>query len=103
MSTSNEIQDFKITRMQNEIEFFKQTTEQSLVRNGKQLDRIISILEDDDSINKKGLVTKVNEMQSKIYSLRNFLNAYKLAVAMIAGLFTAIGAAIATYLNVKKI
>ena len=103
MSTSNEIQDFKITRMQNEIEFFKQTTEQSLVKNGKQLDRIISILEDDATINKKGLVTKVNEMQSKIYSLNNFLRAYKLAIAMIAGLFTAIGALIGTYINFKKI
>lgn len=102
IETMEEIQDFKITRLENEVSFFKATTQESMLENGKRLDRIISILEDDDSINKKGLVSQVKDMESKMYSLNNFLKAYKLAIAMIAGLFTAVGAAIGTYINFKK-
>lgn len=102
IETMEEIQDFKITRLENEVSFFKSTTQESILKNGKRLDRILSILEDDESINKKGLVSKVKDMESKMYSLNNFLKAYKLAIAMIAGLFTAIGAAIGTYINFKK-
>tara|TARA_R110002072_G_C7819582_1_gene523228 strand:- start:420 stop:740 length:321 start_codon:yes stop_codon:yes gene_type:complete len=102
IETMEEIQDFKITRLENEVSFFKATTQESMLENGKRLDRIISILEDDDSINKKGLVSQVKDMESRMYSLNNFLKAYKLAIAMIAGLFTAVGAAIGTYINFKK-
>ena len=102
IETMEEIQDFKITRLENEVSFFKSTTQESMLENGKRLDRILSILEDDESINKKGLVSKVKDMESKMYSLNNFLKAYKLAIAMIAGLFTAIGATIGTYINFKK-
>jgi phosphopantetheine adenylyltransferase len=102
LETMEEIQDFKITRLENEVSFFKATTQESMLENGKRLDRIISILEDDDSINKKGLVSQVKDMEARMYSLNNFLKAYKLAIAMIAGLFTAIGAAIGTYINFKK-
>ena len=102
IETMEEIQDFKITRLENEVSFFKSTTQESMLENGKRLDRILSILEDDESINKKGLVSKVKDMEAKMYSLNNFLKAYKLAIAMIAGLFTAIGAAIGTYINFKK-
>jgi len=102
LENMEEIQDFKITRLENEVSFFKATTQESMLENGKRLDRIISILEDDDSINKKGLVSQVKDMEARMYSLNNFLKAYKLAIAMIAGLFTAIGAAIGTYINFKK-
>lgn len=95
-------QDFRITRLEQEVDFFRKTTEQSLVENGKKMDRVISVLENDDSIGKIGLVKKVNELENRLVSLRNFIRAYKLAIAMLAGLFTAIGSAITYYINWLK-
>lgn len=92
-------QDFRITRLEQEVDFFRKTTEQSLVENGKKMDRVISVLENDESIGKIGLVKKVNELENRLISLRNFIRAYKLAIAMLAGLFTAIGSAITYYIN----
>jgi len=95
-------QDFRITRLEQEVDFFRKTTEQSLVENGKKLNRVISVLENDDSIGKIGLVKKVNELENRLVSLRNFIRAYKLAIAMLAGLFTAIGSAVTYYINWLK-
>ena len=95
-------QDFRITRLEKEVDFFRKTTEQSLVENGKKMDRVISVLENDDSIGKIGLVKKVNELENRLVSLRNFIRAYKLAIAMLAGLFTAIGSAVTYYINWLK-
>jgi len=95
-------QDFRITRLEQEVDFFRKTTEQSLVENGKKMDRVISVLENDDSIGKIGLVKKVNELENRLISLRNFIRAYKLAIAMLAGLFTAIGSAVTYYINYLK-
>ena len=95
-------QDFRITRLEQEVDFFRKTTEQSLVENGKKMDRVISVLENDDSIGKVGLVKKVNELENRLVSLRNFIRAYKLAIAMLAGLFTAIGSAVTYYINWLK-
>ena len=95
-------QDFRITRLEQEVDFFRKTTEQSLVENGKKMDRVISVLENDDSIGKIGLVKKVNELENRLVSLRNFIRAYKLAIAMLAGLFTAIGSAVTYYINYLK-
>lgn len=95
-------QDFRITRLEQEVDFFRKTTEQSLVENGKKMDRVISVLENDDSIGKTGLVKKVNELENRLVSLRNFIRAYKLAIAMLAGLFTAIGSAVTYYINWMK-
>lgn len=92
-------QNFRISRLEQEVDFFRKTTEQSLVENGKKIDRVLSVLESDESIGKDGLVKKVNKLEDKIYSLRNFIRAYKLAIAMLAGLFTAIGSAITYYVN----
>mgnify|MGYP001452747405 CR=1 FL=1 len=95
-------QDFRITRLEQEVDFFRKTTEQSLVENGKKMDRVISVLENDDSIGKIGLVKKVKELENRLVSLRNFIRAYKLAIAMLAGLFTAIGSAVTYYINWLK-
>ena len=95
-------QDFRITRLEQEVDFFRKTTEQSLVENGKKMDRVISVLENDDAIGKIGLVNKVNELENRLISLRNFIRAYKLAIAMLAGLFTAIGSAVTYYINYLK-
>ena len=95
-------QDFRITRLEQEVDFFRKTTEQSLVENGKKMDRVISVLENDDSIGKIGLVKKVNELENRLVSLRNFIRAYKLAIAMLAGLFTAICSAVTYYINWLK-
>lgn len=94
--------DFRITRLENEVDFFKKTTEQSMIENGKKIDRILNVLESDETLNRDGLVEKVNKLESKLYSLKNFLNAYKLAVAMIGGLFAAIGSGITYYINYMK-
>lgn len=92
-------QDFRITRLEQEVDFFRKTTEQSLVENGKKIDRVLSVLENDETIGKEGLVKKVDKLEHKIYSLKNFIRAYKLAIAMLAGLFTAIGSAVTYYIN----
>lgn len=94
-------QNFRITRLEQEVDFFRKTTEQSLLENGKKIDRVLSVLENDESLGKEGLVTKVRELEDRVISLRNFIKAYKLAVAMLAGLFTAIGSAITYYFNWK--
>lgn len=94
-------QNFRITRLEQEVDFFRKTTEQSLIENGKKIDRVLSVLENDEAIGKQGLVKKVTELESRVVSLRNFIKAYKLAVAMLAGLFTAIGSAITYYFNWK--
>lgn len=96
---SEQEQNFRITRLEQEVDFFRKTTEQSLLENGKKMDRVLSVLENDEALGKDGLVTKVNELEHKLISLRNFIKAYKLAVAMLAGLFTAIGSALTYYFN----
>jgi len=95
-------QNFRITRLEQEVDFFRKTTEQSLVENGKKMDRVLSVLENDEALGKDGLVKKVNELENRLISLRNFIRAYKLAVAMLAGLFTAIGSAVTYYINYLK-
>ena len=60
------------------------------------------MLENDEALGKDGLVKKVNELENRLISLRNFIRAYKLAVAMLAGLFTAIGSAVTYYINYLK-
>ncbi len=95
-------QDFRITRLEQEVDFFRKTTEQSLLENGKKMDRVLSVLENDEALGKEGLVNKVNKLESKVYSLKNFIRAYKLAIAMLAGLFTAIGSGITYYINYLK-
>lgn len=96
---SEQEQNFRITRLEQEVDFFRKTTEQSLLENGKKMDRVLSVLENDEALGKEGLVTKVRELEDRVISLRNFIKAYKLAVAMLAGLFTAIGSAITYYFN----
>ncbi len=98
----DETQDFRITRLENEVDFFRKTTEQSLVENGKKIEKVISILEADEAIGKKGLVKQVDELDKRLLTFRNFINAYKLAIAMLAGLFTTIGAIIGWYFNLRR-
>ena len=100
--SEKDTQDFRITRLENEVDFFRKTTEQSLVENGKKISRILNVLEADENLGKKGLVQEVEEVKIKMISLRNFLNAYKLAIAMLAAFFSAVGAVIGWYLNLSK-
>jgi hypothetical protein len=100
--SDQDTQDFRITRLENEVDFFRKTTEQSLVENGKKINRILNVLEADENLGKKGLVQEVEEVKVKMVSLRNFLNAYKLAIAMLAAFFSAVGAVIGWYLNLHK-
>lgn len=100
--SDKDTQDFRITRLENEVDFFRKTTEQSLVENGKKINRILNVLEADENLGKKGLVQEVEEVKVKMVSLRNFLNAYKLAIAMLAAFFSAVGAVIGWYLNLHK-
>ena len=100
--SDKDTQDFRITRLENEVDFFRKTTEQSLVENGKKINRILNVLEADENLGKKGLVQEVEEVKVKMVSLRNFLNAYKLAIAMLAAFFSAVGAVIGWYLNLNK-
>ena len=100
--SEKDTQDFRITRLENEVDFFRKTTEQSLVENGKKISRILNVLEADENLGKKGLVQEVEEVKIKMISLRNFLNAYKLAIAMLAAFFSAVGAVIGWYLNLNK-
>ena len=95
-------QDFRINRLEQEVDFFRKTTEQSLIENGKKIDRVLSVLETDEAIGKEGLVSKVNTLEDKIYSLKNFIRAYKLAITMLAGVCTAIGSAVTYYINYLK-
>ena len=98
----DETQDFRITRLENEVDFFRKTTEQSLVENGKKIDKVLNVLEADDSVGKKGLVKQVDDLEKRLMTFRNFINAYKLAIAMLAGLFTTIGAVIGWYFNLRR-
>lgn len=98
----DETQDFRITRLENEVDFFRKTTEQSLVENGKKIDKVLNILEADESVGKKGLVKQVDDLEKRLMTFRNFINAYKLAIAMLAGLFTTIGAVIGWYFNLRR-
>ena len=98
----DETQDFRITRLENEVDFFRKTTEQSLVENGKKMDKVLNILESDESVGKKGLVKQVDDLEKRLMTFSNFIRAYKLAIAMLAGLFTTIGGIIGWYFNLKK-
>lgn len=98
----DETQDFRITRLENEVDFFRKTTEQSLVENGKKIDKVLNVLEADDSVGKRGLVKQVDDLEKRLMTFRNFINAYKLAIAMLAGLFTTIGAVIGWYFNLRR-
>ena len=100
--SKDETQDFRITRLENEVDFFRKTTEQSLVENGKKIDKVLNVLEADDSVGKKGLVKQVDDLERRLMTFRNFINAYKLAIAMLAGLFTTIGAVIGWYFNLRR-
>lgn len=98
----DETQDFRITRLENEVDFFRKTTEQSLIENGKKIDKVLNVLEADESVGKKGLVKQVDDLEKRLMTFRNFINAYKLAIAMLAGLFTTIGAIIGWYFNLRR-
>ena len=98
----DETQDFRITRLENEVDFFRKTTEQSLVENGKKIDKVLNILEADESVGKKGLVKQVGDLEQRLMTVSNFIRDYKLAIAMLAGLFTTIGGIIGWYFNLRK-
>lgn len=100
--SKDETQDFRITRLENEVDFFRKTTEHSLVENGKKIDKVLNILEADESVGKKGLVKQVDDLEKRLMTFRNFINAYKLAIAMLAGLFTTIGGIIGWYFNLRR-
>lgn len=99
---SEQENNFRITRLEQEVDFFRKTTEQSLVDNGKKIDRILNVLQSDEALATEGLVEKVNKLETKFYSLRNFIRAYKLAIAMLASFFTGLGALISWYFNIGK-
>jgi hypothetical protein len=100
MSDREQVQDFRLTRMENEVEFFKKTTEQSIMENGKKIDKILNVLQADDSIGERGLVQDVKFLKKEYYGVKNFIQSYKLAVAMVVGVFTTVAGVIGWYLSV---
>ena len=85
------IENFRITRMENEIEFFKKTTTDSIQNNGKKIDRILTVLEADESIGERGLVKDVKQLKREVYKLKGIASIYKVLAGGIAALLTGVG------------
>ena len=85
------IENFRITRLENEVDFFRKTTEESINNNGKKIDRILTVLEADDSIGERGLVQDVRLLRKEVYKLKNIASIYKVLAGGIAALLTGIG------------
>ena len=86
-----DIENFRITRLENEIEFFKKTTTDSIQNNGKKIDRILTVLEADDSIGETGLVKDVRNLKREVYKLKGIANIYKILAGGLAALLTGLG------------
>ena len=85
------IENFRITRLENEIEFFKKTTTDSIQNNGKKIDRILTVLEADESIGERGLVKDVKQLKREVYKLKGIASIYKVLAGGLAALLTGIG------------
>ena len=85
------IENFRITRLENEVDFFRKTTEESINNNGKKIDRILTVLEADDSIGERGLVQDVRLLRKEVYKLKNITSIYKVLAGGIAALLTGLG------------
>jgi len=86
-----DIENFRITRLENEIEFFKKTTTDSIQNNGKNIERILTIIESDESIGERGLVKDVKQLKREVYRLKSIANIYKMLAGGIAALLTGLG------------
>jgi len=86
-----DIENFRITRLENEIEFFKKTTTDSIQNNGKNIERILTIIESDESIGERGLVKDVKQLKREVYRLKSIANIYKVLAGGIAALLTGLG------------
>ena len=75
--TKKNLEDFRITRLENEIEFFKKTTTDSIHNNGKNIERILTVLEADEAIGERGLVQEVKFLKKEVYRLKGVANIYK--------------------------
>ncbi len=86
-----DIENFRITRLENEIEFFKKTTTDSIQNNGKNIERILTIIESDESIGERGLVKDVKQLKREVYRLKSIANIYKVLAGGVAALLTGLG------------
>jgi len=86
-----DIENFRITRLENEIEFFKKTTTDSIQNNGKNIERILTIIESDESIGERGLVKDVKQLKREVYRLKSIANVYKVLAGGVAALLTGLG------------
>ena len=86
-----DIENFRITRLENEIEFFKKTTTDSIQNNGKNIERILTIIEPDESIGERGLVKDVKQLKREVYRLKSIANIYKVLAGGVAALLTGLG------------
>ncbi len=89
--TKKNLEDFRITRLENEIEFFKKTTTDSIHNNGKNIERILTVLEADEAIGERGLVQEVKFLKKEVYRLKGVANIYKILAGGIATLLTGLG------------
>ena len=89
--TKKNLEDFRITRLENEVNFFRKTTEESINNNGKKIDRILTVLEADDSIGERGLVQEVKSLKKEVYRLKGIASIYKVLAGGIATLLTGLG------------
>ena len=86
-----DIENFIITRLENEIEFFKKTTTYSIQNNGNNIERILTIIESDESIGERGLVKDVKQLKREVYRLKSIANIYKVLAGGVAALLTGLG------------
>lgn len=89
--TKKNLEDFRITRLENEIEFFKKTTTDSIHNNGKNIERILTVLEADEAIGERGLVQEVKSLKKEVYRLKGIASIYKVLAGGIATLLTGLG------------
>ena len=89
--TKKNLDDFRITRLENEVDFFRKTTEESIQNNGKKIDRILNVLEADDSIGERGLVQEVKFLKREYYRIKGITNVWKILASGLAALLTGIG------------
>ena len=86
-----DLENFRITRLENEVDFFRKTTEESLHNNGKKIDRILTVLESDDSIGERGLVQDVKLLKKEVYRLKSVASIYKILAGGLTALLTGLG------------
>jgi len=86
-----DLENFRITRLENEVDFFRKTTEESLQNNGKKIDRILTVLESDDSIGERGLVQDVKLLKKEVYRLKSVASIYKILAGGLTALLTGLG------------